>query len=256
MAIYADDAGTLVIWTTAGRGGETESRGGSGERRSRETRERPELEKNSWALGLSAIRIKMRCVMWAIWCRCKKKKRKEQRRGMQQKGGGCTGYEAWSMVCLMVPQPVHRLALSCNYLYSCCPPVCLPAWLPGCMLPHCVNVNVATTKLATRVAWRLSMSMSGRAVNAAAAVGAIAGAATGAGAIECVLLNAMCTRDTHPPPAPILAHTHTRTLLRSPNTGPGNVERHAQTRPERERELVGTAVGAFGFGALRLRLYY
>lgn len=134
------------------------------------------------------------------------------------------------MVCLMVPQPVHRLALSCNYLYSCCP----PAFLPGCMLPHCVNVNVATTKLATRVAWRLSMSMSGRAVNAAAAVAAIAGAATGAGAIECVLLNAMCTRDTHPPPAPIL--THTRTLSHSPNTGPGNVERHAQTRPEKERE--------------------
>lgn len=47
MAIYADDDGTLVIWTTAGRGGETEGRGGSGERRSRETRERPELEKNS-----------------------------------------------------------------------------------------------------------------------------------------------------------------------------------------------------------------
>lgn len=38
MAIYADDAGTLVIWTTAGRGGETEGRGGSGERRSRNER--------------------------------------------------------------------------------------------------------------------------------------------------------------------------------------------------------------------------
>lgn len=45
MAIYADDAGTLVIWTTAGRGAEAEGTGGSGGRRSRETRERPELEK-------------------------------------------------------------------------------------------------------------------------------------------------------------------------------------------------------------------
>lgn len=151
----------------------------------------------------------------------------------------------------MVPQPVHRLALSCNYLCTCCPSLrgCPSAWLllslVACMLLHCVNVNVATAKLATRFAWRLSMSvsMSGRAVNAAAIAGAGAGAAVvagaGAEAIECVLLNAMCTRDTHPPPAPIVAHTltHTHTRLIQDQVMSDDMHKPDQTRPDQTREL-------------------
>lgn len=38
MAIYADDAGTLGIWTTAGRGGGTGVGGGGAERSERKTR--------------------------------------------------------------------------------------------------------------------------------------------------------------------------------------------------------------------------
>lgn len=40
MAIYADDAGTLVIWTTAGRGGETEEVEEEVEREGAEKREK------------------------------------------------------------------------------------------------------------------------------------------------------------------------------------------------------------------------
>lgn len=228
MAIYADDAGTLVIWITAGRGGETEGRRGSGERRSTNER-KTRTGKNSWALGLSAIRIKMRCVMWAIWCRCEKK---EQRRGMQKKGVGCTRYEAWSMVCLMVPQPVHRLALSCNYLYSCCPPARLPAWLHVAPLrerERCHNVACNASRLALK---HVHVRQGGKCCSRSRSHSWSCNRSRSHWV--CAPKCNVHTRHTSAASSNTRSHTHTHTFSHSPNTGPGNVGRHAQTRPERE----------------------